>query len=106
MLLARRRPLGVWPLWTWVVLGVVFLLLHQPLHDNHLVLFPYALAVAAAATIGAGVERLRGRPRLVLEGVLALVVAAAFVQQIHRVDISRAPESRPPISLRPGPSSA
>ncbi len=92
VLLARRRPLGVWPLWTWVVLGVIFLFLHQPLHDNHLVLFPYTLAVAAAATIGAGVDRAPARARLALEGLLAVVLVAGFVQQIHRVDISRAPE--------------
>ena len=92
VLLAWRRPLGVWPLWTWVVLGVVFLLLLRPLHDNHLVLFPYTLAVAAAATIGAGIARAPGRTRIALEGLLALVLAAAFVQQVHRVDTARAPE--------------
>jgi hypothetical protein len=92
VLLVLRRPLHVWPLWTWVVLGVVALLLQQPLHYNHLVVFPYSLAVAAAATIGAGIQRASGRTRLGLEGALALLVAAAFVQQIHRVDIARAPE--------------
>ena len=95
--LAFRRPLGVWPLWTWVVLGVVFLLLHKPLHDNHLVLFPYALAVAAGTTLGAAIQRVPQRGRLVVEGLGALIVAAAFVQQTHRVDIARTPE--PPAKI-------
>jgi hypothetical protein len=95
--LACRQALHIWPLWTWVALALAFLLLLKPLHDNHLVLFPYSLAVAAAATIGAGVERVPRRARLLVEGALALVVVAAFVQQIHRVDIARAPE--PPANL-------
>ena len=71
---------------------MAFLFLHKPLHDNHLILFPYSLAVAAGATLGAALARTPHRLRLVLEGALALVVAAAFVQQIHRVDAARTPE--------------
>ena len=50
---ALRRPLRPWVLWTWPPLAVAFLLWHAPLHHNHLVLFPAALAVAAGATVGA-----------------------------------------------------
>lgn len=86
---ARRRPLGVWPLWTWVVLGVVFLLLHAPLHYNHLVLFPFALAVASGATIGAALEGVPHRVRLATCALLALAIGAGWVQQLHRVNLVR-----------------
>ena len=89
---ALRRPLRVWPLWTWVALAVVFLLLHAPLHYNHLVLFPFALAVATGATLGAALEHVPRRTALALSGALGLAVAAGFVQQLHRVDAARTPE--------------
>jgi hypothetical protein len=89
---ARRRPLGVWPLWTWVVLGVVFLLLHAPLHYNHLVLFPFSLAVACGATIGAALERLPQSVRLTSCALLAVAIGVGWVQQLHRVDLVREPE--------------
>jgi hypothetical protein len=88
----RRRSLGVWPMWTWVVLAIVFLLLHAPLHYNHLVLFPFSLAVACAATIGAALERLPRRVRLTSCALLAVAIAAGWVQQLHRVDLVREPE--------------
>jgi hypothetical protein len=90
--LIRRRPLHVWPLWSWVVLSVAFLLVHAPLHYNHLIVFPFTLAVAGAATLGAAVER---SPRTVAIGAtaaLALAVAAGFVQQLHRVDLAKTSE--------------
>jgi hypothetical protein len=89
---ARRRSLGVWPLWTWVVLGVAFLLLHEPLHYNHLVLFPFSLAVACGATIGAALERLPRRVRLTSCALLAVAIGVGWVQQLHRVDLVREPE--------------
>ena len=87
-----RRPLGVWPLWSWVVLGVAFLFLHAPLHLNHLVVFPFTLAVATGATLGAALERLPPPVALVGVAALAVAVAAGFVQQFHRVDLARAGE--------------
>jgi hypothetical protein len=84
---ALRRPLRVWPLWAWVGLTVVFLLWHRPLHDNHLVVFPAALAVAAGATLGAALPR-----RRLVYATAALILAAAYVQQLHRVDAARTPE--------------
>jgi hypothetical protein len=85
--LVRRRSLGIWPLWTWVVLGVVFLFLHAPLHYNHLVIFPFSLAVAAGATIGAAVERAPDRLRLACCALLAVAIGAGWVQQLHRVKL-------------------
>jgi hypothetical protein len=88
---ALRRPLRVWPLWTWVVLGVAFLLVQAPLHDNHLVIFPFSLAVAAGATLGAALERV---PRMALAcgAALAAAIVAGWVQQLHRVELARVPE--------------
>lgn len=85
----RRRPLRVWTLWTWVALGVVFLLLHAPLHYNHLVLFPFSLAVASGATIGAALERLAQPMRLTSCALLGLAIGAGWVQQLHRVELAR-----------------
>ncbi|MGZ4353419.1 MAG: hypothetical protein ACXVZ4_07730, partial [Gaiellaceae bacterium] len=83
-----RRPLGVWPLWSWVVLTTAFLLVHRPLHYNHLIEFPFTLAIAAGATLGAVLERL---PRPVT-ALVAVALAAGYVQQFHRVDLARPPE--------------
>jgi hypothetical protein len=92
ILFARRKSLGVWPLWAWVVLGVVFLLLHEPLHYNHLVLFPFSLAVACGATIGAALDRLPRRVRVTSCALLAVAIGVGWVQQLHRVDLVREPE--------------
>ena len=90
--LALRRPLGVWPLWSWVVLAVLFLFVHKPLHYNHLVEFPFTLAVAAGATLGAALERQRLPLRPVLAGLVSLVLVAALVQQWHRTSLALAAE--------------
>jgi hypothetical protein len=86
--LAVRRPLRTWPLWTWVALALVFLLLHKPLHYNHLVEFPFALAVAAGATLGAALERQRPPVRPLAWLAVAAVLVAAYVQQWHRVSLA------------------
>jgi hypothetical protein len=90
--LAVRRPLRTWPLWTWVALALVFLFLHKPLHYNHLVEFPFALAVAAGATLGAALERQRPPVRPLAWLAVAAVLVAAYVQQWHRVSIADVPE--------------
>ena len=74
---AVRGGRCTWPLWTWVLLGVVFLLVHKPLHYNHLIDFPYTLAVATGATLGAALLR-SGR---VPPCSASLCRAAGFVQQ-------------------------
>jgi hypothetical protein len=89
---ALRRPLHVWPLWTWVVLSVAFLFVHAPLHYNHLTVFPFTLAVAAGASLGAAVERVPRNLALGACAVLALAVTAALVQQKHRVELAKTPE--------------
>ncbi len=86
--LALRRPLRVWPLWSWVVLALAFLLIHKPLHYNHLIEFPFTLAVAVGATLGATLERQRPPVRSVLIGLLALALLAGFVQQWHRTSLA------------------
>jgi hypothetical protein len=83
-----RQRVGLWPLWLWVALSVVFLLVHAPLHYNHLIVLPFTLAVAAGATLGVALER---GPR-VLVALVALVVIAGYVQQWRRVDEARTPE--------------
>ena len=91
-LLLLRRRLGVWPLWLWVALSVVFLLVHKPLHYNHLIEFPFTLAVATGATLGAAIRLLGAPARVVALGLLAVVLAGAYVQQWHRVAIADAGE--------------
>jgi hypothetical protein len=88
---ALRRPLGVWPLWSWVVLAVAFLFVHEPLHYNHLIEFPFTLAIAAGGTLGAAAQRL-GRPALAVGALVGVAIVAGWVQQLHRVDIARTPE--------------
>jgi hypothetical protein len=90
--LAVRRPLRTWPLWTWVALGLVFLYLHKPLHYNHLVEFPFTLAVAAGATLGAALERQRTPVRPLVWLAVAGVLVGAYVQQWHRVSLADVPE--------------
>jgi hypothetical protein len=87
-----RRQLGVWPLWLWVGLSVVFLLVHKPLHPNHLIEFPFTLAVATGATLGAAIRLLDARLRVAALAVLAVVLGGAYVQQWHRVTAADARE--------------
>jgi hypothetical protein len=88
---ALRRPLGVWPLWSWVVFAVAFLFVHEPLHYNHLIEFPFTLAIAAGGTLGAAAQRL-GRPAVAVGALIGLAIVAGWVQQLHRVGLARTPE--------------
>ena len=97
-LAAARRPLRVAALWSWVVLGVVFLLVHAPLHYNHLIVFPFTLAVATGGTLGAALDRVQGRLGPAAGVALAAVLAAGYVQQLHRVRVAEAPEPRTTIA--------
>jgi hypothetical protein len=83
----RRRRRDLWPLWLWAVLAFAFLLVHQPLHYNHLIVVPATLAVAAGATFARLVPR-----RTAVAAALAVVLVAAYVQQWRRVDTARASE--------------
>jgi hypothetical protein len=91
---AAGRPLRLWPLWSWVVLGVAFLFLHKPLHDNHLVLFPFSLAIATGAALGAAVQRLSRPLQYVTTALFVAAIVAGFVQQVHRVEVTRTPEPK------------
>jgi hypothetical protein len=82
--IARRRRLDSWPLWLWTALTVVFLLLHAPLHYNHLILFPGVLSIAAGATLAPVIQ-----DRPALWALAALVLTAAYLQQWHRVEAGR-----------------
>jgi hypothetical protein len=93
-LFATGRPLRLWPLWSWVVLGTAFLFLHAPIHDNHLVLFPFSLAIATGAALGAAVQRLPRLPQYVTTALFAVAIVAGYVQQVHRVEVTRAPEPK------------
>ena len=90
--LVLRRPLGVWPIWSWVLLALAFLFAHKPLHYNHLIEFPFTLAVAAGTTLAAALTHLSRAVVRVAAVAAALVLAAAYVQQLHRVDLARTPE--------------
>ena len=85
--LARERRLTTWPLWASTAAGVLFLLLHAPLHYNHLVIFPGLLALAAGATLATALPPSRG-----VAVAAAVVLAAAYVQQWHRVGEATAGE--------------
>jgi hypothetical protein len=87
-----RRPLRVGAIWAWPLLAFAFLLVHSPLHYNHLVLFPYALATAAGTTVGVALMRLEGRRALLLTTAVALTVIAGYAQQWRRVSTAKLPE--------------
>src|SRR5262249_12956014 len=106
VLFVVRRPLGVWPLWLWVGLSVVFLLVHKPLHPNHLIEFPYALAVATGATLGGAIRLTDSRLRIATLALLAVVLAGAYVQQWHRVTTAHAHEPASNVAAGPAPRPA
>ena len=77
------RRLGV--LWLWALTGAIFLALHRPLHDNHMVLLAIALALPAGAALGARVATFRPRVAVPAACVLALFLAAGFAQEYRRL---------------------
>lgn len=80
---ARRT----WPLWLWPPAAVLFVLVHQPLHVNHLVVLPVSFGLAAGVSLGVAAARLRGRSLAIAAAAGALVFAAGYVQQLHRLDV-------------------
>ncbi|MBA2461192.1 MAG: glycosyltransferase family 39 protein [Actinobacteria bacterium] len=90
LLIRRRRAPAVWALWLWAAVSAGFLLYQQPLHDNHLLLLPVALAVPAG--IAVGVLATRSRFQVAAVGLLALVLVAGYVQQQRRVVLDQNPE--------------
>ena len=90
ILFLRRRAEPVWALWTWAALSLLFVAFHHPLHHNHLVALPVALATPAAMGLAALARR--SRPESAAVGVLALVLAAGYVQQHRRLAAADEPE--------------
>lgn len=90
MLIRRRRVPAVWALWLWAAISAAFLLYQQPLHDNHLLLLPVVLAVPAGISVAALATRSRFQVAAV--GLLAMVLAAGYVQQQRRIVLDQIPE--------------
>jgi len=89
-LLRSRVAAAVWALWLWAAVSVAFLIYHRPLHENHLLLLPVVLAVPAG--IALAVAGARSRFPTVAAGVLALALAAGYVQQQRRVTLDQVDE--------------
>ena len=62
LLLRRRRVGALWALWAWAAVSAAFLAYHHPLHHNHLLALPVALAVPAAVALGTLALGSRHRP--------------------------------------------
>lgn len=89
VLLHRSRP-ALWALWLWAALAVVFVATHRPLHENHLVVLPFAFGLPAGVALGATVQGLGRRGTAVAAAVVAAAVALGFVQQVRRLDEEQA----------------
>ena len=81
----RTRRLERWPLWTLAAAATAFVLWVEPLQDHHLVLLAAGWGVPAATELGLAIEGLAGRARPLAAGSLALLLAAAFVQEHRRL---------------------
>jgi hypothetical protein len=82
----------VWPFWLWSVLASVFVLRYQPLRDNNLLVLPYAFAIPVGLTLALAAQRLRPRLLAVALAAGALLFAAGWIQQLHRVRLDKQPE--------------
>jgi hypothetical protein len=83
-----------WPFWVWGLCAAVFVIRYQPLRDNNLLVLPYAFAVPAGISLGLAAQRLRPRAIAVAIVAGALVLAAGWVQQLHRVRLDNGPEEK------------
>jgi 4-amino-4-deoxy-L-arabinose transferase-like glycosyltransferase len=90
MLLRRRRLDALWALWLWAAISAAFLVVHHPLHYNHLLTLSVVLAVPAGIALGELARRVR-RPELAV-AVLTVVLVAGYVQQQRRVVLDDVPE--------------
>jgi hypothetical protein len=82
----------VWPLWLWALLAAAFVLRYQPLRDNNVLVLPYAFATPVGVSLGLAARRLPPRALPVAVAAAALVYAAGWVQQLHRVRLDQGPE--------------
>lgn len=85
---ARRKPLGLWPLWLFTVGAAAFTLTMRPLLDHHLVLLATALAVPAGASVALTLARVRDWALL----ALVVFVCAGLYQEQHRLARNDVPE--------------
>ncbi|MDX6516128.1 MAG: hypothetical protein QOH73_1794 [Gaiellaceae bacterium] len=86
----RRRDLAA--LWLWALVGAGFLVWHRPLHDNHMVLLAFGLALPAGGALGSAAARLRGLRAAAALSVLGVVLAAAYTQEWRRLGRNQGPE--------------
>jgi len=91
LLLLRRRSEPVWALWAWAAVSFVFVAFHHPLHHNHLVVLPVALATPAAIGLAALARRVR--PDAAAVGIVVLLLAAGYAQQHRRLAVAYVPEN-------------
>lgn len=87
-----RLRLPLWPLWLWAAGGALLLVWHRPLHDNHLVLLAITLALPAGIVLGAAVTQAPSRVAALAATVLALALAAGYVQESRRLERNAAPD--------------
>jgi 4-amino-4-deoxy-L-arabinose transferase-like glycosyltransferase len=91
LLLLRRRQLDAdWALWLWAAISIAFLVLHHPLHYNHLLTLAVVLAVPAGIALALLVRR-TPRPQLGV-AVIAVVLVAGYAQQQRRIVHDDIPE--------------
>jgi hypothetical protein len=90
LLLRSRYVRGLWALWSWPAITLLFLVYHHPLHENHLLALPVALAAPVGVALGALVTQ--GPVKHLAVAALALALAAGYVQQHRRVALEDHPE--------------
>jgi hypothetical protein len=87
-----RRARRAWPLATLVPAAAAFTLYLRPLSDHHLALMSSAYALAAGPALALALEGLERRWRLAAMGLVAIFVAAGFVQEDRRFVRNDLPE--------------
>jgi 4-amino-4-deoxy-L-arabinose transferase-like glycosyltransferase len=90
--LVSRRARRAWPLATLVPAAAAFTLYLRPLSDHHLALMSSAYALAAGPALALALGGLERRWRLAAVGLVAIFVAAGFVQENRRFVRNDLPE--------------
>jgi hypothetical protein len=85
---ALRRPLRVWPLWSWTAAVLLLVgVLQRPLFARDLVVLSMPLAIALGVSlVGAAPVVLHGKTRAFAAGSAALVIGLGFAQQVRQAD--------------------
>jgi hypothetical protein len=85
---ALRRPLRVWPLWSWTAAVLLLLgVLQRPLFARDLVLLAVPLAIALGTSLaGAAPVVLHGKTLAFAALSAALVVGLGYAQQVRQAD--------------------